>query len=64
MAFSCLSSNVASGTWTKEEESKLIEVVTDLTVKQNKDWDNDVFWTRVSALMDGKRGRQQCRIKW
>jgi Myb-like DNA-binding protein REB1 len=35
-----------------------------MTVKQGKDFDNDVFWGKVSELMGGKRGRQQCRIKW
>lgn len=53
-----------SGPWTKEEEEKLTQIVTDMTVKQGKDIDNDVFWGRVSDLMGGTRGRQQCRIKW
>jgi hypothetical protein len=35
-----------------------------MTVKQGRDIDNDVFWGRVSELMGGTRGRQQCRIKW
>ena len=35
-----------------------------MTVNQGKDIDNDVFWGKVSELMGGKRGRQQCRIKW
>lgn len=35
-----------------------------MTIKQGKDIDNDVFWGRVSELMGGSRGRQQCRIKW
>lgn len=52
------------GTWTKEEEDELTRIVTDMTVKQGKDIDNDVFWGRVSELMGSKRGRQQCRIKW
>jgi len=52
------------GGWTKEEEDKLTEIVTDMTVKQGKDIDNDVFWGVVSDRMGGKRGRQQCRIKW
>lgn len=52
------------GVWTKKEEEELTQIVTDMTVKQGKDIDNDVFWGRVSELMGGKRGRQQCRIKW
>ncbi|PPQ65964.1 hypothetical protein CVT26_010726 [Gymnopilus dilepis] len=52
------------GPWSKEEEDKLIRIVTDMTVKQGKDPDNDVFWGKVSELMGGTRGRQQCRIKW
>lgn len=35
-----------------------------MTVNQGKDPDNDVFWGKVSELMGGTRGRQQCRIKW
>ncbi|KAI0004938.1 hypothetical protein BJV74DRAFT_805827 [Russula compacta] len=54
----------AAGPWTKEEEVRLTQIVTDMTVKQGKDLDNDVFWSIVSQKMGGKRGRQQCRIKW
>ncbi|KAH9482558.1 DNA-binding protein REB1 [Psilocybe cubensis] len=53
-----------TGHWSKEEEDKLIQIVTDMTIKQGRDLDNDVFWGRVSELMGGTRGRQQCRIKW
>jgi len=53
-----------AGPWTKEEETRLTQIVTDMTVKQGKDVDNDVFWSIVSQRMGGKRGRQQCRIKW
>ncbi|KAF9464388.1 hypothetical protein BDZ94DRAFT_1162036 [Collybia nuda] len=53
-----------NGQWTKQEEDELTRIVTDMTIKQGKDIDNDVFWGRVSELMGGKRGRQQCRIKW
>ncbi|GLB33968.1 putative myb-like DNA-binding domain containing potein [Lyophyllum shimeji] len=53
-----------TGPWSKEEEEQLTRIVTDMTIKQGKDIDNDVFWGRVSELMGGKRGRQQCRIKW
>ena len=52
------------GHWSKEEEDQLTAIVTDMTVNQGKDIDNDVFWGKVSELMGGKRGRQQCRIKW
>jgi len=52
------------GPWSKEEEEKLTRIVTDMTIKQGKDIDNDVFWGKVSDLMGGTRGRQQCRIKW
>jgi len=52
------------GHWSKEEEDKLTRIVTDMTINQGKDADNDVFWGRVSELMGGTRGRQQCRIKW
>ncbi|TFK43731.1 hypothetical protein BDQ12DRAFT_193251 [Crucibulum laeve] len=53
-----------TGPWSQEEEDRLTQIVTDMTVKQGKDSDNDVFWGRVSELMGGTRGRQQCRIKW
>ncbi|KAG6903479.1 hypothetical protein C0995_005502 [Termitomyces sp. Mi166 len=52
------------GHWSKEEEDQLTRIVTDMTVNQGRDIDSDVFWGRVSELMGGKRGRQQCRIKW
>ena len=53
-----------AGPWKKEEEMRLTQIVTDMTVKQGKDIDNDVFWSIVSQRMGGTRGRQQCRIKW
>lgn len=52
------------GTWTREEEEELTRIVTEMTVDQGKDIDNDIFWGVVSQKMGGKRGRQQCRIKW
>ncbi|OCB89576.1 hypothetical protein A7U60_g3268 [Sanghuangporus baumii] len=51
------------GAWSKEEEEKLTQIVTEMTIAQGKDPDLDVFWTQVAARM-GSRGRQQCRIKW
>ena len=53
-----------TGSWTKEEEEELTKIVTEMTVDQGKDIDNDIFWGVVSKRMGGKRGRQQCRIKW
>ncbi|KAF9006580.1 hypothetical protein BDQ17DRAFT_1239040 [Cyathus striatus] len=53
-----------TGPWSKAEEEKLTRIVTDMTINQGRDIDNDVFWGKVSELMDGTRGRQQCRIKW
>ena len=52
------------GMWSKEEEEELTRIVTEMTVEQGKDIDNDIFWGVVSQRMGGKRGRQQCRIKW
>ncbi|RPD66837.1 hypothetical protein L226DRAFT_452371 [Lentinus tigrinus ALCF2SS1-7] len=52
------------GMWSKEEEEELTRIVTEMTVDQGKDMDNDIFWGVVSQRMGGKRGRQQCRIKW
>ncbi|KAJ3558308.1 hypothetical protein NM688_g996 [Phlebia brevispora] len=53
-----------TGVWTKEEEEELTRIVTELTVQQGKDTDNDIFWGVVSKRMSGRRGKQQCRIKW
>ncbi|PFH51275.1 hypothetical protein AMATHDRAFT_142885 [Amanita thiersii Skay4041] len=55
---------VMGSPWTKEEEEQLTQIVTRMTIQQGKDIDTDVFWGRVSEEMGGKRGRQQCRIKW
>lgn len=38
--------------------------MTELTVQQGKDTDNEIFWGVVSKRMGGRRGKQQCRIKW
>lgn len=53
-----------SGHWTKEEEEELTKIVTEVTILQGKDIDSDIFWGAVSQRMGGRRGRQQCRIKW
>jgi len=53
-----------TGAWKKEEEEELIRIVTEMTIQQGKDIDNDVFWGKVSQRMGNTRGRQQCRIKW
>lgn len=53
-----------TGAWTKEEEQELTAIVTEMTIQQGKDFDNDVFWGKVSDRMGNRRGRQQCRIKW
>lgn len=55
---------IQSGHWTKNEEEELTRIVTEMTVQQGKDIDNDVFWGKVSERMGNTRGRQQCRIKW
>ncbi|KAF9057950.1 hypothetical protein BJ165DRAFT_1334881 [Panaeolus papilionaceus] len=53
-----------TGHWTPEEEEKLTNIVLSMTTKQGRDADSEVFWGKVSELMGGTRGRQQCRIKW
>ncbi|KAI6047456.1 hypothetical protein EDC04DRAFT_2950948 [Pisolithus marmoratus] len=53
-----------TGPWSKEEEDELTRIVTEMTIHQGKDLDNDVFWGIVSDRMGNRRGRQQCRIKW
>ncbi|KAM6496056.1 hypothetical protein JOM56_008762 [Amanita muscaria] len=55
---------LSSRSWTKEEEEQLTRIVTRMTVEKGKDFDNDVFWSKASQEMGGRRGRQQCRIKW
>ena len=52
------------GTWSKEEEEQLTAIVTEMTIAQGKDPDNDVFWGVVAEKMGNRRSRQQCRIKW
>lgn len=56
--------NRRSGAWTKEEEEELTRIVTEQIAQRGGDIDNDIFWGVVSQRMGGKRGRQQCRIKW
>ncbi|PCH40916.1 hypothetical protein WOLCODRAFT_71536 [Wolfiporia cocos MD-104 SS10] len=53
-----------TGAWTKEEEEELTRIVTKMIIEKGKDTDNDIFWGVVSQRMGGRRGRQQCRIKW
>lgn len=53
-----------TGPWSKEEEDELTRIVTEITIQQGRDFDNDVFWGIVSDRMGNRRGRQQCRIKW
>ncbi|KAH9833649.1 uncharacterized protein C8Q71DRAFT_873939 [Rhodofomes roseus] len=53
-----------AGSWSKAEEEELTQIVTEMTVEQGRDFDSEVFWGVVSQRMGGKRGRQQCRIKW
>lgn len=53
-----------TGPWSKGEEEELTKIVTEMTVNQGKDIDNDVFWGIISEKMGNRRGRQQCRIKW
>ncbi|KAF7355475.1 Carbohydrate esterase family 9 protein [Mycena sanguinolenta] len=50
------------GTWSSAEEEELTRIVLDM--QKGKNFDNDIFWTKVSAKMGGTRTRQQCRIKW
>ncbi|KAJ7781072.1 hypothetical protein B0H16DRAFT_1658733 [Mycena metata] len=51
-----------NGAWSTAEEEELTRIVT--TMQQGKNLDTDIFWGKVSEMMDGKRSRQQCRIKW
>ncbi|KAF7430794.1 RNA polymerase I enhancer binding protein [Pleurotus ostreatus] len=53
-----------TGGWSRDEEERLTQIVTEMTVQQGKNIDNDIFWGKVSERMGGTRGRQQCRIKW
>ncbi|XP_034167516.2 v-myb avian myeloblastosis viral oncogene homolog-like 2a isoform X1 [Pangasianodon hypophthalmus] len=49
-----LDPNLIKGTWTKEEDEKLIELVTKLGTHQ---------WTRIAKHLKGRRGKQ-CRERW
>ena len=55
---------VFQGPWSKEEEERLVCIVTEMTIALGKDQDNEVFWGQVAEKMGNRRGRQQCRIKW
>ncbi|KAI0033343.1 hypothetical protein K488DRAFT_47937 [Vararia minispora EC-137] len=52
------------GRWTKEEESRLTEIMKEMTAGKGKGSDHDVFWTVVAERMGHSRSRQQCRNKW
>jgi hypothetical protein len=52
------------GPWTVEEEVDLTKIVTEMTIQQGRDPENDVFWGIVAQRMGNRRNRQQCRIKW
>ena len=43
------------GTWSKEEEEQLTAIVTEMTIAQGKDPDNDVFWGVVAEKMGNRR---------
>ena len=39
------------GQWSKDEEDLLTQIVTEMTIAQGKDQDNDVFWGIVAQRM-------------
>ncbi|XP_053500179.1 v-myb avian myeloblastosis viral oncogene homolog-like 2a isoform X2 [Ictalurus furcatus] len=49
-----LDPNLIKGTWTKQEDEKLVELVTKLGTYQ---------WTRIAKHLKGRRGKQ-CRERW
>ncbi|XP_060793106.1 v-myb avian myeloblastosis viral oncogene homolog-like 2a isoform X2 [Neoarius graeffei] len=49
-----LDPNLIKGAWTKEEDERLIELVTALGTHQ---------WAKISKLLTGRRGKQ-CRERW
>jgi hypothetical protein len=51
------------GAWSKEEEDELMAIIQEMQARGQKQ-DEEIFWGRVSQRMGGKRGKQQCRIKW
>jgi hypothetical protein len=53
-----------AGKWTKEEEDDLIRIVTEMLAAPGRQPGDEIFWTRVSEKMSGRRGKQQCRDKW
>ena len=44
-----------TGTWIKEEEEGLTWILAEMTIQQDKDFDNDVFWMIVSDCMANRR---------
>jgi hypothetical protein len=49
------------GKWSREEEAELTRIV--MQLKQDYPV-GQIFWSKVSDQMGGKRGRQQCQEKW
>ncbi|KAI0701188.1 hypothetical protein BC835DRAFT_1265131 [Cytidiella melzeri] len=58
------SSNRRSGAWSREEEEELTAIVNELKIQRGEVSDSEIFWGAVSQRMGGRRGRQQCRVKW
>ena len=44
-----------TGAWIKEEEEGLTQILAEMTIQQDKDFDNDVFWVIVSNCMANQR---------
>ncbi|KAG0065856.1 RNA polymerase I enhancer binding protein [Linnemannia elongata] len=55
-----------TGTWSPEEDKRLLDIMTDLAKKQGKTnlADATHMWTAISELMGGTRSRHQCRHRY
>ena len=54
------------GSWTAEEDAELTKIVADVNNDKGKTGmdQQDIFWGEVARRMQGRRTRQQCRIRW
>ncbi|KAI8598604.1 hypothetical protein EDD21DRAFT_295991, partial [Dissophora ornata] len=56
----------AVGTWSSEEDERLLDVLQDMAERQGKKTvlEAELLWTTVSEKMEGTRRRHQCRHRY
>jgi hypothetical protein len=55
-----------SGHWTRAEEDELMQIMMDMSTKQDKELGDlsNISWQEVSRKMGFRHGRLQCSSKW